>query len=198
MTSILFQAIYRVPPKPPQRSSLWWMGMYTNLSHFSRIQPVRVFLRVKCIRCYTLSIYANFRHFIATGRLKKGFGGQDFELADFAFISFLAYTSEINTQNFLDHWYGTLPTGESIATNNDELIDEFKNSPEYEEYIAFGSAVSYKLVTFEDPKYPGAILTSEKFLFGCRLFFFAHLSSLHETVFSISSTRDANCVGPYG
>ena len=45
---------------------------------------------------------------------------------------------------YLDLWFGP-----GNATNDLSTIEEFKNSPDYE--YTFGSAVGYKLITFEDP-----------------------------------------------
>jgi len=82
--------------------------------------------------------------------LKKGFGGNIFELSDFAFLSGLAYKTDDFATEALNKWFG-----EGVATNNVELIEEFKNSEGYGEY-GFGSAVSYKLITFTDG---GGVLT---------------------------------------
>ena len=75
-----------------------------------------------------------------TCRLKKGLG-QDIALADFAFLSKLAYTSDENAETYLDLWFG-----KGVAKLDTATIDEFKNSPSY--IYTFGSAVSYKYVTF--------------------------------------------------
>ena len=82
--------------------------------------------------------------------LEKGFGGSNFELSDFAFLSGLAYKTDDFVTVALNKWFG-----EGVATNNVELIEEFKNSEGYGEY-GFGSAVSYKLITFTDN---GSVLT---------------------------------------
>ena len=86
-----------------------------------------------------------------TCRLKKGFG-EDIELADFAFVSKLAYSTDANTQVFLDQWFGP-----GYAYNNVTLVNEFK---EDQKEITFGSAVSYKLITFRANGQEGGALPS--------------------------------------
>ena len=75
-----------------------------------------------------------------TCRLKKGFGS-DIELQDFAFISKVAYVDDTKAQEYLDIWFGD---GEALV--NTELVAEFKESSAY--IYDFGTAVSYKLITF--------------------------------------------------
>lgn len=72
-----------------------------------------------------------------TCHLNKGFGSNKFALADFAFLSKVASTTDENTEKLLDEWFGS-----GVATNNIELINEFKSSSQYEEFN-FGSAVSF-------------------------------------------------------
>lgn len=75
-----------------------------------------------------------------TCRLKKGFGG-DIELQDFAFLSQVAYVDDTKAQEYLDLWFG-----EGNASVDTETIAEFKESSAY--IYDFGTAVSYKLITF--------------------------------------------------
>mmetsp|Transcript_13321 Transcript_13321/g.28260 ORF Transcript_13321/g.28260 Transcript_13321/m.28260 type:complete len:973 (+) Transcript_13321:182-3100(+) len=79
-----------------------------------------------------------------TCQLKKGLDGDAIDLADFAFLSGLAYKSNVTlVQGALDLWFG-----EGVATNNVALVDEFRSSPGYG--FDYGTAVSYKLITFSD------------------------------------------------
>lgn len=88
-----------------------------------------------------------------TCRLKKGLGGLDIALADFAFMAKLAYTTDTNAQNYLSEWFGP-----GVAMNDVEAISEFKSWSQYN--YTFGSSVAYKLVTFpKDGKSAEAILT---------------------------------------
>jgi len=86
-----------------------------------------------------------------TCRLKKGFGS-DIELQDFAFISKVAYVDDTKAQEYLDIWYG-----EGNALVNTELVAEFKESSAY--IYDFGTAVSYKLITFPGSPQQEAALT---------------------------------------
>lgn len=78
-----------------------------------------------------------------TCRLKKGFGN-DIQLADFAFLSKLAYATDDLATELLDKWFGP-----GVAINDVVLEEEFKKSSYYEDF-GFGSGVSYKLITFTD------------------------------------------------
>eukprot|EP00581_Thalassiosira_minuscula_P005824 CAMPEP_0183745310 /NCGR_PEP_ID=MMETSP0737-20130205/66173_1 /TAXON_ID=385413 /ORGANISM="Thalassiosira miniscula, Strain CCMP1093" /LENGTH=364 /DNA_ID=CAMNT_0025980969 /DNA_START=919 /DNA_END=2013 /DNA_ORIENTATION=+ len=79
-----------------------------------------------------------------TCQLKKGLDGDAIDLADFAFLSGLAYKSNVTlVQGALDLWFG-----EGVATNNVALVDEFRSSPGYG--FDYGTAVSYKMITFSD------------------------------------------------
>ncbi|KAL7553040.1 hypothetical protein ACHAWF_016283 [Thalassiosira exigua] len=86
-----------------------------------------------------------------TCEITKGFNGTDIRLQDFAFLSKLAYIDDDSATFFLERWFGT-----GVAKNDVALIDEFKQSPEYEDF-GFGSAVSYKVITF--PAINSAALT---------------------------------------
>jgi len=81
-----------------------------------------------------------------TCQLKKGLSGDDVDLADFAFLSGLAYSPGSYVEEMLDTWYGE----EKEASNNVTLVEEFKKHPDYEEHYNTGSAVSYRLITFSD------------------------------------------------
>lgn len=81
-----------------------------------------------------------------TCQLKKGFGGYETSLGDFAFLSGIAYSRDNWTSFQLQTWFGL---NNINATNDDTAIENFKLSPEYtEEFEDFGTAVSYKLITF--------------------------------------------------
>lgn len=58
-------------------------------------------------------------------------------------VTHILYTFHV-IPRYLDLWFGP-----GNATNDISTIEEFKNSPDYE--YTFGSAVGYKLITFEDP-----------------------------------------------
>ncbi|KAL7542868.1 hypothetical protein ACHAXR_012175 [Thalassiosira sp. AJA248-18] len=85
--------------------------------------------------------------------LQKGLGGYSIDLADFAFLSNLAYSTDDSATALLETWFGS----EVTATNNVTLIEEFKNSSDFTDYGFVDNAVSYKLITVLEVN--GAVLT---------------------------------------
>ena len=79
-----------------------------------------------------------------TCKITKGFGGKELSLADVAFLSKLAYSDNKNTEQYLDAWFGT-----GVAKDDIDAVKDFKKTSISKKYN-FGSAVSYKYITFPE------------------------------------------------
>lgn len=81
-----------------------------------------------------------------TCQIRKGFGGEDIELADFAFLARLAYTVDNDrADQYLTDWFG-----EGVVTNDIQAVDNFRDLEDYNSTFGYGSAVIYRWITFSN------------------------------------------------